>query len=43
MEHSRRQFMEPEIVKHGEKMADVTLQFGSGDLTDDCLTCQPPV
>jgi hypothetical protein len=30
MEQSREQFVEPEIVKHQEKMADVTAQVGYG-------------
>jgi hypothetical protein len=36
MEQPREQFVEPEIVKHQEKMADVTAQvgYGVGDATD---------
>jgi hypothetical protein len=29
MDETRKQFIEPEIVKHEEKMADVTMQIGS--------------
>jgi hypothetical protein len=33
MEEERSQFVEPEIIKHEEKLADVTLNAGSpGDL-----------
>jgi hypothetical protein len=36
MEQSREQFVEPEIVKHQERMADVTAQVGyGGDATTD--------
>jgi len=41
MEHARKQFVEPEIVKHEEMVADVTLNFGSPDQTDICSTCPP--
>ena len=34
MQQSREHFIEPEIVKHQEKMADVTAQVGYG-LPDD--------
>jgi hypothetical protein len=34
MQDTREEFVEPEIIKHEEKMADVTLQPGSSDLTD---------
>jgi hypothetical protein len=39
MDRTRKQFVEPEIVKHEDKMADVTLSVGSPDQTDDCLNC----
>jgi len=29
MDETRKQFIEPEILKHDEKMADVTMQIGS--------------
>jgi hypothetical protein len=40
MEELRRQFVEPEIIKHEDKMADVTaVQCGSADATiDDCFS-----
>jgi hypothetical protein len=32
MEQSRENFVEPEIIKHEEKLADVTsMRIGSGD------------
>jgi len=34
MQQSREHFVEPEIVKHQEKMADVTAQAG---YTDDTI------
>jgi hypothetical protein len=39
MEEARRQYVEPEIVKHEEKIADVTaVQCGSDPtIGDDCL------
>jgi hypothetical protein len=37
MEQRREEFVEPEIVKHEEKVADVTAHLGSP--TDDCFTC----
>jgi hypothetical protein len=37
MEQSREQFVEPEIVKHQEKMADVTAQVGYGVSDDSVL------
>lgn len=40
MEQSRESFVEPEIIKHEEKMADVTLNAGSGD--DTILTDAAP-
>jgi hypothetical protein len=33
MEQSREQFVEPEIIKHEEKMGDVTALAGSPDDT----------
>ena len=38
MQQPRERFVEPEIVKHEEKMADVTAQVGyggGGDATTD--------
>jgi hypothetical protein len=35
MQEKREQFVEPEIIKHQEKLADVTLQLGYTDLSDD--------
>lgn len=35
MHEQREEFVEPEIIKHEEKLADVTLQVGYTDLTDD--------
>jgi len=29
MDETRKEFVEPEIVKHEQKMADVTMQIGS--------------
>ena len=35
MQHNREPFVEPEIVKHEERMADVTAQVGyGGDLSN---------
>jgi hypothetical protein len=31
MQEQREEFVEPEIIKHQEKLADVTLQAGYGD------------
>jgi hypothetical protein len=36
MQQTRERFVEPEIVKHQEKMADVTAQVGYGR-TDDII------
>ncbi len=33
MQEKREEFVEPEIIKHEEKLADVTLSVGYGDLT----------
>jgi hypothetical protein len=41
MEQPRERFVEPEIVKHQEKMADVTAQVGYG-ATDDTLVDGAP-
>jgi hypothetical protein len=41
MSQSREPFVEPEIVKHEEKMADVTAQAGSGVLTDSAADGAP--
>jgi len=41
MSKSREQFIEPQIVKHEEKMADVTAQVGSGVLTDSAADGAP--
>ena len=41
MEQPRERFVEPEIVKHQEKMADVTAQVGYGS-TDDTLVDGAP-
>jgi hypothetical protein len=36
MQERREEFVEPEIIKHQEKLADVTLRIGYGDIgTDD--------
>lgn len=35
MQEKREQFVEPEIIKHQEKLADVTLQIGYTDQSDD--------
>jgi hypothetical protein len=35
MQDTREEFVEPEIIKHEEKMADVTLQAGYGDSAAD--------
>jgi hypothetical protein len=36
MQERREEFVEPEIIKHREKLADVTLQIGYADIgTDD--------
>jgi hypothetical protein len=40
MEQSRERFVEPEIVKHQEKMADVTAQAGYG-FTDQTVDGAP--
>ncbi len=31
MQEKREEFVEPEIIKHEEKLADVTLQVGYAD------------
>ncbi len=31
MQEKREEFVEPEIIKHEEKLADVTLSVGYGD------------
>ena len=41
MSRSREQFVEPQIVKHEEKMADVTALVGSGALTDTAVDGAP--
>jgi hypothetical protein len=41
MSQSREKFVEPQIVKHEEKMADVTAQVGSGALTDTFVDGAP--
>lgn len=33
MPEKREEFVEPEIIKHEEKLADVTLQVGYSDQT----------
>jgi hypothetical protein len=40
MEQPRERFVEPEIVKHQEKMADVTAQVGY-DVTDQTVDGAP--
>ena len=35
MQDTREEFVEPEIIKHQEKLADVTLQVGYTDQTGD--------
>ena len=35
MQDTREEFVEPEIIKHQEKLADVTLQVGYTDQTAD--------
>jgi hypothetical protein len=35
MREEREEFVEPEVIKHEEKLADVTLQAGSGDIGAD--------
>jgi hypothetical protein len=35
MEQPREPFVEPEIIKHEEKVADVTAHIGSGDTAVD--------
>jgi hypothetical protein len=35
MQDQREEFVEPEIIKHEEKLADVTLQVGYSDLAAD--------
>jgi hypothetical protein len=35
MHEQRKEFVEPEIVKHEEKLADVTLQVGYSDASND--------
>jgi hypothetical protein len=38
MQEQREEFVEPEIIKHEERLADVTLQVGYSDTsTDDDL------
>lgn len=34
MQDKREEFVEPEIIKHQEKLADVTLQIGYTDDAD---------
>ena len=41
MQQPREHFVEPEIVKHQEKMADVTAQVGYG-VVGDATTDQAP-
>lgn len=42
MPHTREPFVEPEIVKHEEKMADVTAQVGyTGDNVPDGAPTPP--
>jgi hypothetical protein len=35
MQDKREEFVEPEIIKHEERLADVTLQVGYSDLAAD--------
>jgi len=35
MQETREEFVEPEIIKHEEKLADVTLQVGYTDTDAD--------
>jgi hypothetical protein len=35
MQETREEFVEPEIIKHEEKLADVTLQVGYTDNVAD--------
>ena len=35
MQETREEFVEPEIIKHEEKLADVTLQVGYSDAAAD--------
>jgi hypothetical protein len=35
MQDTREEFVEPEVIKHEEKVADVTLSVGYGDLSAD--------
>jgi hypothetical protein len=35
MQEQREEFVEPEIIKHQEKLADVTLQVGYSDAASD--------
>jgi hypothetical protein len=35
MQERREEFVEPEIIKHQEKLADVTLQVGYTDSSAD--------
>jgi hypothetical protein len=35
MPEEREEFVEPEVIKHQEKLAEVTLQIGSGDIGAD--------
>ena len=35
MQEEREEFVEPEVIKHQEKLAEVTLQIGSGDIGAD--------
>jgi hypothetical protein len=41
MEQSRERFVEPEIVKHQEKMADVTAQVGYNSADDSFVGGAP--
>jgi hypothetical protein len=41
MEQSRERFVEPEIIKHQEKMADVTAQVGYGVVSDATTDLAP--
>jgi hypothetical protein len=35
MDEQREDFVEPEIIKHDERLADVTLQVGYSDASTD--------
>jgi hypothetical protein len=35
MQEEREEFVEPEVIKHQEKLAEVTLSIGSGDIGAD--------